>query len=127
MKKAVLPILMALMFNGCAATMYDAIHSKQDGIAVVYDIDESTAWKVSRIALRKIWGGVIEENRNEGYMVTEIHIPATILIEFKTFASVWINRLGDQKTEVLIIIKSGACCSRMRMREFHEVFVVALK
>ncbi len=128
MKRILSVILVTVVFSvllSSCASMSDVLKSKDEGTSQVYSVSFNQAWDIAKTVLRWEDCEQIEEQKDEGYMLTTIQS----LLSGGTLIGVWVESSGSN-TKVTVVTKRKSqtqLLTGLSESAFHERFAQAVE
>jgi len=117
-------LLLSMLIGLCScATLANVKQAKNnnEGTSKIYNVDYEKAWKISEEILHEAGCDAIEENKNEGYMLTSF--PQQM--GGGGVAGVWLDRIDGNTTKVTVVTERRTAINPLtplREIEFHKEF-----
>lgn len=127
MKRILSVILVTVVFSvllSSCASMSDVLKSKNDGTSQVYSVNFDQAWEISKTVLRWEDCEQIEEQKDEGYMLTTIQS----LLSGGTLIGVWVESSGSNANVTVVTKRKSQTQLLTGLSEsaFHQRFAQAV-
>ena len=125
MKTGHLIIALALLLT-CSGSAWclspqDVLNAKQsgdEGITVVYPVNQDQAWEIAHAVLHWLHSNMIEDHQDQNYMLTSIGASTCAC---RAEVGVWIETVRENYTRVTIITKGKVSQNDFtKMETFHD-------
>ena len=111
--------------TGCA-TMSDVVEAKHEGTSEVYTVNADQAWEIAKAVFRWEGADVIEEHRDEGYLLASSGMNA---VSWGTVMGAWIDPIDEDTTKVTVVTKRRVAvnvATTLTETTFHKDFAYAV-
>ncbi len=113
-------LLVMTMLVGCVTTIRDVLSGKEKGITMQYALPVDKAYKVAYTVLRWSSDGLIEDHREEGYLLTANGKYQSQLI------AVWFDSVRVDTTAITFVAANGVI-SQKREQKLHSYYQEAVQ
>jgi hypothetical protein len=121
---SVITLTAALTLLSSCASMSDVLKSKEEGTSKTYAVNFDQAWDISKTVLRWEDCEQIEEQKNDGYMLTTINS----FLSGGTLIGVWVESSGGNSKVTVVTKRKNQTQMLTGLSEsgFHERFAQAV-